>query len=379
MSRICPLSRMLTLAAPVSALALLAGQGFAQTTVDTSAGVMQITPVARGFEEPWAVGFLPDGGLIVTELAGRLLRVEAGEATAITGAPEVFAQGQGGLLDVMIPRDFAQTREIWLSYAAPVAGGAATAVGKGRLSDDGTALEGFEPLYVGDGTSGGRHFGSRIVEAQDGTVFITAGDRGTGPGGMEAQDPARVEGSVIHLNRDGTPATSIDGWRPGIYSIGHRNAQGATLGPDGALWLVEHGARGGDEVNRVEQGRNYGWPVISYGVNYNGASIGEGQAQDGMEQPAHYWDPSIAPSGMMVYSGALVPEWEGDIFTGSLNTSFLSRLDPDTAAATGFAEERIEAQETGRVRDVREAPDGSIWFVSVLEGAIFRLAPAGES
>jgi aldose sugar dehydrogenase len=372
MTRTC----LTALIAPVSALGLMTGVASAQTTVETSAGPMQISNVASGFDEPWAIGFLPDGGVVVTERAGRLLLLREGEPTEISGVPEVYAEGQGGLLDVMIPRDFEQTREIWLSYAAVVDGGAATAVGRGRLSDDDSTLEGFDMLYVGDGLSGGRHFGSRIVEAQDGTVFITTGDRGTGPGGMQAQDPETVEGSVIHLNRDGSTATTIEGWRRGVYSIGHRNAQGATLGTDGALWLVEHGAQGGDEVNRVESGKNYGWPVISYGVNYGGAPIGEGQAQDGMEQPLHYWDPSIAPSGMIVYSGALVPEWAGNIFTGSLNTSFLSRLDPETAAETGFAEERIEAEETGRVRDIREAPDGSIWFVSVLEGAIFRLAPA---
>ncbi|MFN3722811.1 MAG: PQQ-dependent sugar dehydrogenase [Paracoccaceae bacterium] len=370
-------TRFFALVAPVSALALTtAGLAAAQTVVETSAGPVQIAPVASGFDEPWAVGFLPDGTAVVTERAGRLLMLRDGQTVQIKGVPDVYAEGQGGLLDVMIPRDFDATREIWLSYAAAVDGGAATAVGKGRLSDDGTTLEGFDMLYVGDGLSGGRHFGSRIVEARDGTVFLTTGDRGTGPGGMQAQDPQTVEGSVIHLNRDGSTATAIEGWRRGIYSIGHRNAQGATLGPDGALWLVEHGARGGDEVNRVEVGKNYGWPVISYGVNYNGATIGEGQAQDGMEQPLHYWDPSIAPSGLMVYSGALVPDWAGDIFTGSLNTSFLSRLDPDTAAESGFAEERIETEETARVRDVREAPDGSIWFVSVIEGTIYRLAPA---
>ena len=364
------------IAATACALALLAGQGHAQTRLDTSAGPMEISRVADGFEEPWALGFLPDGGIIVTERDGTLVILRDDTRVEVSGVPEVFAEGQGGLLDVMVPRDFAQSREIWLSYAAPLSGGAATAVGKGRLSADGRALEDFAQLYVGDAMPGGRHFGSRIVEAADGTVFVTTGDRGTGPGGTEAQDLARVEGSVIHLNRDGSPASAQDGWRAGLYSKGHRNAQGATLGPDGALWLVEHGAQGGDELNIVRQGANYGWPVISYGVNYNGAAIGTGQAAEGMEQPLHYWDPSIAPSGLIVYSGALVPDWAGDVFTGSLNQSFLSRLDPDTSAATGFAEERIEAEETGRVRDVREAPDGSIWFLSVLDGAIYRLAPA---
>lgn len=349
----------------------------AQTVLQTSAGPMQISTVATGLDEPWAIGFLPDGQVLVTERDGRLLLLRDGQVTDVAGVPDVYASGQGGLLDVMVPRDFAQSREVWLSYASRLDGGAATAVGKGRLSADGTALEGFQTLYTGDAANGGRHFGSRIVEAQDGTVFITTGDRGTGPDGLQAQDPARVEGKVIHLNRDGSPATSHDGWRPGLYSMGHRNAQGATLGPDGALWLVEHGAQGGDEVNRVQAGANYGWPVISYGIDYSGDKIGEGQSRDGMEQPLHYWDPSIAPSGLMVYSGALVPDWAGDIFTGSLNTSFISRLDPDTKGATGFAEERIESDETGRVRDVREAPDGSIWFLSVLDGAIYRLAPQG--
>ncbi|MGL6210712.1 MAG: PQQ-dependent sugar dehydrogenase [Paracoccaceae bacterium] len=344
----------------------------AQSTVQTDAGPMQITPVITGLDEPWGVAFLPDGAVLVTERAGRLLIVRDGATAAIKGVPDVVARGQGGLLDVMIPRDFADSREVWLSFSASVQGRAATAVGKGRLSDDGTQLEGFQTLYAGDGVGGGKHFGSRVIEARDGTVYLTTGDRGTGPAGMESQDPARVEGKVIHLNRDGSPATTRDGWRPGVYSLGHRNAQGAAIGPDGALWLVEHGAQGGDEVNRVVEGRNYGWPVITYGENYGGGAIGVGTKAPGMEQPEHYWDPSIAPSGMMFYSGALIPAWKGDIFTGSLNTDFISRLDLDR----GFAEERITAVETGRVRDVVEAPDGAIWFLSVLEGAAYRLAPA---
>lgn len=357
--------------------ALLAGSAVhAQTIVETSAGTMRIDPVATGLEEPWAIDFLPDGAALVTERDGRLSLLRDGALRRISGLPDVHARGQGGLLDVMVPRDFERTREIWLSYAAPVPGGAATAVGKGRLSGDATRLEGFERLHVGKGVAGGRHFGSRLVEAGDGTVWLTTGDRGTGPDGMEAQDPRRVEGKVIHLNRDGTPATARDGWRPGVFSLGHRNAQGAALGPDGALWTVEHGAQGGDELNRVEAGRNYGWPVISYGVNYGGGRIGSGTGKEGMEQPVHYWDPSIAPSGLMIYSGALVPEWRGDFFFGSLNSGFLGRLDPDRPAPTGFAEERIQTDETGRVRDVVEAPDGAIWFLSVIDGAIYRMAPA---
>lgn len=351
--------------------ALAAGLAIAGSQVETSAGLMEITMIAKGFDEPWAIAFLPDGSFLVTERGGQLIRVAAGESNRIEGLPEVAQDGQGGLLDVMIPADFSTTREVWLSYSAPLSGGSATAVGAGRLSSDGTAIEGFTPFWVGDPVEGGRHFGSRLVEAADGSVFFTTGDRGTGPEGLEAQDPARAEGKVIHLNRDGTPATAKPGWRPGVYSIGHRNAQGLALDRAGALWLVEHGARGGDELNLVQSGLNYGWPVISYGINYDGDSIGDGQKKEGMEQPVHYWDPSIAPSGLAVLSGRGIPDWAGDVFTGSLNADFLSRLDPDK----GYAEERIASPETGRVRDVVEAPDGSIWFLSVYDGAVYRLAP----
>ncbi len=356
-------------------LTLLPGLALADRvgTLDSSAGPLAVEAMMTGLEEPWGIAFLPDGAVIVTERDGRLLRVVDGMSTVIEGVPEVYAQGQGGLLDVMIPRDFASSREVWLSYAMPLEGGAATAVGKGVLSADGARLEGFTLLYHGDAVRGGRHFGSRLVEAGDGTVFLTTGDRGTGPEGLESQDPARVEGKVIHLTRDGSPATSLPGHRPGVFSLGHRNAQGATLGPDGALWLVEHGAQGGDEVNRVEAGRNYGWPVITFGEDYGGGRIGEGTEKAGMEQPLHYWDPSIAPSGMIFYQGDLFPGWKGDIFTGSLNAGFISRLDPEA----GFAEERIEGEQTGRVRDIVEAPDGSIWFLSVIDGAAYRITPEG--
>jgi glucose/arabinose dehydrogenase len=346
--------------------------------VETSAGRMEITQVLAGLDEPWGVAFLPDGTFLVTERGGRLLLAADGRAVTLEGLPEISVQGQGGLLDVMIPADFATTRAVWLTWAAPAGRGAATAAGKGVLSQDGTRLEGFETLFLGEPARGGRHFGSRLVEAGDGSVFLTTGDRGTGPGGQEAQDTGGSLGKVIRLNRDGSAAVAMPGWQAGIWSIGHRNLQGATLDLEGRLLTVEHGARGGDEVNRPEEGRNYGWPVISFGMNYNGDRIGEGTAKEGMEQPLHYWDPSIAPSGLMVYSGALVPDWRGDVFTGSLNSDFLSRLDPDMPAATGWAEERITAPETGRVRDVTEAPDGSIWFLSVADGAIYRLAPAAD-
>lgn len=356
-------------------LALVPSFGHA-AKVDTSAGPFVIEPVVSGLSEPWAIGFLPDGGFLVTERDGRLLNVIDGGPVAVDGVPEVMAAGQGGLLDVLIPADFARTREIWLSFAAPAGSGGATAAGVGQLSEDGLRLEDFRTVFFGEPYRGGRHFGSRLVEMPDGSIALTTGDRGTGPQGMQAQDPTLSAGKVILLSRDGKPAVAIEGWTAGILSVGHRNIQGAALDLEGRLLTVEHGARGGDELNAPEAGKNYGWPVISYGVNYNDARIGEGQEKAGMEQPLHYWDPSIAPSGLMVYSGRLVPDWTGDIFFGSLNSDFLGRLDPDTPAATGFAEERISAPETGRVRDVAEAPDGSIWFLSVRDGAVYRMAPA---
>ena len=363
----------------LAAFALVGSPVAAQSVIDTSAGPLAVQPVAEGLEQPWAIGFLPDEAFLITELDGALKFFSAlGAAPVLVkGVPEVVVDGQGGLLDVMIPTDFATSREVWLSYAAPQGSESGTAVGKGVLSEDGSILESFVQLFaMPEGSSGGRHFGSRLVEAADGTVFLTIGDRGTGPGGMQAQDPLRGEGKVIHLNRDGTPATVWENALPGIWSLGHRNPQGAALDLEGRFLTVEHGAMGGDELNAPEQGKNYGWPVASYGLNYDGNRIGVGTSYEGTEQPLHYWDPSIAPSGLVVYSGKLIPIWRGDIFFGSLNSDFLGRLDPDTPAPTGYAEERLAGPETGRVRDVVEAPDGAIWFLSVLNGTAYRMAPA---
>ena len=333
----------------------------------------RIEPVATGLEEPWALAFLPDGAFLVTEREGRLL-LFAGPGAAprpVAGGPDVAATGQGGLLDVMVPRDFVQSRRIWLSYAGP-AGlmGAATALGHGRFSDDGTRLDDFREVFKGPGTRGGRHFGSRIVEGRDGTIYLTTGDRGQD---MLAQDRSRPEGKVLAFDPEGRAATAAgfagQDVLPGLYSYGHRNIQGATLDLEGRLWTVEHGARGGDELNRPEGGRNYGWPIISYGVEYSGGRIGEGTEKPGLEQPVRYWDPSIAPSGLAILQGRMFPEWRGHVMTGSLNSDYLGRLDP----AAGYAETRIETEETARVRDVREAPDGSIWFLSVGNGAAYRI------
>ena len=347
------------------AVALVAALASPAAALGTSAGEVTITPMATGLEEPWSVAFLPDGGFLVTERDGRLTRFGTdGTAARIEGVPDVFAEGQGGLFDVLVPRDFGERSEILLSFARPDGqGGGGTAVAAARLEGD--RLTNLRLLFTMNVMSAsGRHFGGRIVEAADGAVFLTIGDRGMG---MPAQDPDSHIGKVIRLTRDGGAA---------IWSSGHRNPQGATLDADGRLWTSEHGAQGGDEINRPEQGKNYGWPVITYGKDYDDSPIGEGTGKPGLEQPLHYWDPSIAPSGHVIYSGRLWPDWQGDHFVGSLKFSYIARMDPDASGPGGWAEERIEAPETGRVRDVREAPDGSIWFISVVEGAVFRMAPA---
>lgn len=357
----------LTLLAAGLALPALSRRAIADTS-------LRIDPVATGLEEPWGLAFLPDGRFLVTERPGRLtlFPADGGRGMAVTGLPEVAEVGQGGLLDVMVARDFATGRRVWLSYAEAARGGASTAMGYGRLSEDGARLEGFTRVHNGPPTGGGRHFGARVVEGLDGTIFLTTGDRGEGD---NAQDVTRPEGKVLAFGPDGSPRTAPSfpaGAQPGLWSMGHRNIQGAALDLEGKLWTVEHGAQGGDELNRPEAGRNYGWPVITYGRDYDGSKIGEGTAKAGLEQPVHYWDPSIAPSGLLVHSGKMFPDWRGHVLTGSLKFDLIARLDP----GQDYAETRFEAPETARVRDVREGPDGAIWFLSVGEGAAFRMTPA---
>ena len=331
--------------------------------------------VMSGLDEPWGLAFLPGGGFLVTERDGRLLAVREGEAVSIGGLPEVEADGQGGLLDVMVPRDFARSREVFLSYAVRQGNGAGTALAVGRWEADTDRLADLRVIFESaPGFRGGRHFGSRIVEAPDGRIFLTIGDRGED---MSAQDLSNHNGTVVRINRDGTvpadnPFAGQSGARPEIWSYGHRNPQGAALDANGTLWTAEHGARGGDEINRIRRGANYGWPVISYGRHYSGRRIGEGTARPGLEQPEFYWDPSIAPSGMVVHSGRLFAGWRGQILVGSLNSDHIARVGGSPLREI----ERIASPETARVRDIREAPDGSVWFLSVGNGALYRMVPA---
>lgn len=356
-------------------LLFAAGTALAERSM-TSAGPVEITAMVRGLDEPWSVGFLPGGGLLITERDGRLLHVARdGQSTPVAGVPRVAAVGQGGLLDVLVPGDFAQRGEIFLSYARPDGRRAGTAVLRGRLSSDRSRLTEVTTIFSMNAPTGaGQHFGSRLVEAPDGHLFLTIGDRGDRPA---AQDLTRHNGSVLRLTRDGAAAPGNpdlgNGALSEIWSYGHRNPQGAALDLDGTLWVNEHGARGGDEVNRIRKGANYGWPVIAYGRHYSGSRIGEGTAKPGMEQPRHYWDPSIAPSGMMFYSGKLWPQWRGDLFVGSLKFDYIARLDGSPLAEV----EQLKSPATQRVRDVREGPDGAIWFLSVGEGALYRMAPGG--
>ena len=334
----------------------------------------RIEKLASGFRVPWSLAFLPGDDMLVTERAGRLWRLGAGGARQpVTGLPRIAAVGQGGLLDIVVARDFDRSGTVFLSYAKPQGAGQGTALATAQLSGD--RLEDLREIFeMKPGSSGGRHFGGRIVEAPDGHLFLTLGERGDRPA---AQDLSRHNGCIVRVARDGSvpsdnPFTGRAGALPEIWSYGHRNPQGAALDAQGRLWAVEHGARGGDEVNRIRKGANYGWPVISYGRHYNGSKIGEGTSKPGMEQPAFYWDPSIAPSGLAIHSGTQWPALRGAFFVGSLKFDHIAVLAPGATRQIGT----IQTAETARVRDIRQGPDGAIWFLSEGNGTLCRLVPA---
>ncbi len=368
------------------AFAIVALPASAQESAESSAGILAATVVAQGLEHPWALAFLPDGRFLVTERPGRLVIVDDGVTSPpIEGVPDVEARGQGGLLDVALAADFAETGRIYLSYAEPAhaAGlqrGSGTAVMAARLVLEGESgrLEEQRVIFrMNNFDNSNRHYGSRVVLAEDGSVFVTLGDRGT----MDrAQDGADLAGGVARIAAEGGVPTDnphVDGWAPEFWSIGHRNPQGAALRADGTLFVVEHGAQGGDELNLVEGGKNYGWPTITYGRDYSGLPIGVGQEQEGLEQPLHYWDPSISPSGLAFYSGALIPEWEGDLLTGGLSGRLLVRLGMEGDAVV--EEERLFANQLGRIRDVRVDAEGAIYVLTDEQnGRLMRIAPEGQ-
>lgn len=339
---------------------------------------VELELMAHDIATPWGLAFLPACQFLVTERDGALIRVDAaGNQSRVGGVPDIWAQGQGGLLDIEAARDFPMSRDIFLTYSAlnrerlP-----ALFLAVAELSSDGNQLTNLRILFEGDGSSGGRHFGARVIETPDGMIYLTLGDRGAP---MTAQDLSISNGKILRLRRDGSipddnPFVENPSALREIWSYGHRNPQGAAIDVDAVLWTAEHGPRGGDEVNQIRRGQNYGWPVISYGVHYSGRKVGEGVAKAGMEQPEFYWDPSIAPAGMTVYSGQLWPHWQGQLFVGSLKFDYISRLSRDPAMQEV---ERISFAETLRVRDVEEAPDGTIWFTSEGRSAVYRIFPPG--
>ncbi|RZI69380.1 PQQ-dependent sugar dehydrogenase [Variovorax guangxiensis] len=346
----------------------------------------QVRPetVAAGLENPWGVAFLPDGRFLVTEKAGRLRVVSADGriGAALEGLPAVAAGGQGGLLDVATDSAFATNRTVYICFSEPQAGGASnsTALARAHLSADSTRLEGVQVVFSQKPkVSSSAHFGCRIVEAKDGTLFLTLGDRFSRK--EDAQKLDNHIGKVIRIQKDGTapkdnPFVGRAGALPEIWSYGHRNGQGATLGPDGRLWMHEHGPQGGDEINAPQAGKNYGWPVITYGENYGGGKIGDGlAAKDGMEQPLHFWVPSIAPSGMaFLTSDRYGSAWKGNLFVGSLKFGYLDRI--EWKGGKVVAEHKLLEEGRARIRDVKQGPDGLLYVLTdERDGKLLRLQP----
>jgi aldose sugar dehydrogenase len=356
------------------------GAGQQSPTPASTPGVVTVETVARGLEHPWGLEFLPDGRMLVTERPGRLriVTLKGVLSAPLTGVPRVAAVGQGGLLDVALDPAFATNALVYLSYAEPGEGGTAgTSVARGRLTQTGltdvAVIYRQEPKLTGEG-----HFGSRLVFGTDGTLFITQGDRVSYR--EKVQDLSQGMGKIMRINPDGTvpadnPFAGRAGAQPAIWSYGHRNLQGATLHPEtGRLWTVEHGPGGGDELNHPEAGKNYGWPVISYGLEYSGFKIGEGAAKEGMEQPVYFWDPVIAPSGLQFYTGDAYPAWKGNLFIGSMQPGALVRLELADGKVT--REERYLGELGERIRDVKQGPDGLLYLLTDSpNGRVLRVVP----
>ena len=337
---------------------------------------ISVSVFADGLDRPWGIAPLGQGQFLVSERPGdlRVVNTDGSVSRPVSGLPEVAASGQGGLLDVAVSPRFASDRTIFWTYAKPVRGGLVTAAARGTLMADGRVTNVMDIFVQTDPARNGRHFGSRIIPMEDGTVWITTGDRGAGDGGGLVQDINSTHGKVIRVNADGTvPADNPFMGRDGndqIWSLGHRNMQGAAIGP-GGLWTIEHGPRGGDELNQPQAGLNYGWPVVSYGINYRGSDIGDGAARaPGFEEPVYYWDPVIAPGGMTFYDGPHEP-WQGDLLIASLNPGGLVRLKFDGGRVVG--EERM-LPDVGRIRDVEVLGDGAV-LVLLDAGQILRVQP----
>ncbi len=340
--------------------------------------------VVSGLVHPWALAFLPDGRILVTERPGRLRIVDRNGRLSepLAGVPDVAARGQGGLLDVAVDPNFTENRLVYLSYSESTDDGmSSTAVSRGRLGEG--RLENVQRIYSQQPkVQSTGHFGSRLVFSRDGKLFVTQGDRQSSRFRQQAQDLSSGIGKIVRINPDGTiprdnPFVGRNDARPEIWSYGHRNVQAAALHPEtGQLWIIEHGPRGGDELNLTEAGKNYGWPIITYGVEYSGGRIGEGARED-MEQPVYYWDPVIAPSGMVFYTGDRYPGWKGSAFVGSMTPGALVRLTIADGRVT--SEERYLGGLNERIRDVQQGPDGLLYLVTDSpQGRVLRVVPKGR-
>jgi glucose/arabinose dehydrogenase len=350
----------------------------------SSAGQLEVQAMASGLVHPWSLAFLPDGRMLVTERPGRMRLVtpEGQLSPPLKGVPEVFASGQGGLLDVIIDKSYAQNKTIYFCFAERTGSGGRTAVARAKLNDGNGRLDEVKIIFRQEGPlSSGNHYGCRIVQANDGNLFVTLGEHFSYRD--EAQNLGNHLGKLIRITPDGSapadnPFVGRADAKPEIWSYGHRNEQGLAINPaSGDLWEIEHGPRGGDEVNIIGKGRNYGWPVIGYGIDYSGAKIHDSTSKGGMEQPVKYWVPSIAPSGMTFYSAKLFPKWTGSLFTGALNGKMLVRLSLNGNAVTG--EERLLQNLNERIRDVRQGPDGALWLLTDNSaGRILRVSPIAK-
>ncbi len=382
------LSRARSLGIGLAMLAAMASMALPAQAEQTQAPALPKTPitvteVATGLAHPWGLQFLPDGRMLVSERVGRL-RIVSGDGTIsepISGVPKVLVSGQGGLLDVRLAPDYPTSGEIFLSYAESREGfknGTTVARAKLELSDSGSgALNDVKVIFSQQpAIASNLHFGSRLIFAPDGTLFVTTGDRGIVR--KQAQNPNGHLGKVIRINRDGSVPDDnpkLEGWRPEIWSLGHRNVQGAAINPaTGELWTIEHGARGGDELNLPKKGKNYGWPIITYGRDYTYLPIGEGQKKEGLEQPVYYWDPSIATSSLAFYDADLFPNWRGNAFVGGLGGQHLARLVLKDGKVVG--EEKLLVDLGERIRDVRQGPNGALWVLTDdPNGKVLKLTP----
>ena len=349
----------------------------------SSAGDISVETIARGLVNPWSLAFLPDDRMLVSERPGRLRLVsrDGHLSPPLENVPKVFAHEQGGLFDVIIDRNFARNQTIYFSYAEPFDGGGRTAVARARLDNKMPRLVDVKVIYRQEGPpSSGNHYGGRIVQANDGNLFVTNGEHFTDRDMAQTFD--NDLGKIVHVTPDGAPVSDNPfvgkpGARPEIWSYGHRNPQGLAINPqDGTLWQQEHGPMGGDEINLIAPGRNYGWPLVSHGLNYDGTPVGTGRAtMSGVEDPLWHWTPSIAPSGMAFYTGNMFPGWKGSLFNGALKSHELVRLELKGDKVVG--EERLLQELHERIRDVRQGPDGALYLLTDNSlGRILRVALA---